>query len=380
MFRRAFLRYNRWSYKYLAKPLLFKIPPDKTHSDMIALTSWGGKYAFFRALVGFLFKGKDDKSLAQKICGVDFKRPVGVSAGFDKNGEVIPMMSRLGFGFMEIGSVTAKKCAGNPRPWFYRLPNSQSLVVHAGLANEGSEGVLGRVRAYSDKSIGNFPVILSVAKTNCKEVVSVAEGIDDYVKTITRAKSEPRIKMIEINISCPNTYGGEPFTDPEKLTRLLKAVNKIGIKKPIFLKMPVDLKWSDFKKLLDVAVLYKISGVTIANLTKDRSIVNKLDNLPDTVLGGMSGKLTEDIGNELIRQTYLNYGDNLKIIGVGGIFTAEDAYKKIRLGASLVEIISGLIYCGPQLAAEINEGVSRFLKRDGFAHISEAVGVDARKL
>ncbi len=378
MFRRAFLRYNRWSYKHLAKPILFKIPPDKTHSDMIKLTAWGGKYGFLRAFVGFLFKGRADKSLTQKILGIDFMRPVGVSAGFDKNGEVVPMMAQLGFGFMEIGSVTAKKCAGNPRPWFYRLPNSQSLVVHAGLANEGSESVLRRIHNYSDKSVGSFPIILSVAKTNCKEVVSVAEGIEDYVKTITRAKSEPRIKMIEINISCPNTYGGEPFTDPEKLTRLLKAVNKIGIKKPIFLKMPVDLKWPEFKKLLDVAVLYKISGVTIANLTKDRSRVNSLDNLTDEVHGNMSGKPTESIGNELIRQTYLNYGEKLKIIGVGGIFTAEDAYRKIRLGASLVEIVSGLIYCGPQLAAEINDGVSRFLKRDGFGHIGEAVGVDAK--
>lgn len=378
MFRRVFLRYNRWSYKYLSKPILFKIPPDKTHSDMIALTSWAGKYAIFRKITGFLFNARHNNQLVQEFFGIKFEKPVGVSAGFDKNGEVMPMMAQLGFGFSEVGSVTAKKCAGNPRPWFHRLPNSQSLVINAGLGNEGSESVLRRIRSYPDKVIGDFPIVLSVAKTNCKEVVSVAEGIDDYIKTITRAKSEPRIKMIEINISCPNTYGGEPFTDSDKLTRLLKAVNKIGIKKPILLKMPVDLPWGDFKKLLDVAVLYKISGVTIANLTKDRSRVSKLDDLPNTVHGNMSGKPTEGIGNELIRQTYLNYSDKLKIIGVGGIFTAEDAYKKIRLGASLVEIVSGLIYCGPQLAAEINDGVSRFLARDGFEHISQAIGVDAK--
>ena len=363
----------------MAKPVLFRIAPDKTHSDMIKLTSWGGKYAFFRGFVGFLFKGHIDKKLSQTICGIDFDLPVGVSAGFDKNGEVVPMMAQLGFGFSEVGSVTAKKCAGNPRPWFYRLPNSQSLVVNAGLANEGSEDVLRRIHTYPDKAIDNFPIILSVAKTNCKEVVSVAEGIDDYVKTITRAKSEPRIKMIEINISCPNTYGGEPFIDSEKLTRLLKAISKIGVKKPIFLKMPVDLSWSDSKKLLDAAVLYKISGVTIANLTKDRSRVSKLDNLTAAVHGNMSGKPTESIGNELIRQTYLNYGNKLKIIGVGGIFTAEDAYQKIKFGASLVEIVSGMIYCGPQLAAEINDGLLRFLIRDGYKHISDAIGVDIKK-
>jgi dihydroorotate dehydrogenase (fumarate) len=162
------------------------------------------------------------------------------------------------------------------------------------------------------------------------------------------------------------------------LTRLLKAVSKIGVKKPILLKMPIDLPWSEFKKLLDVAILYKVSGVTISNLIKDRSRISSLDNLTDDIHGNMSGKPTEDISNELIRQTYLNYGDKLKIIGVGGIFTPDDAYKKIRLGASLVEIVSGMIYCGPQLAAEINEGILQFLKRDGLDKISDAVGLDAK--
>jgi dihydroorotate dehydrogenase (fumarate) len=377
MFRRLFLKFNRWSYANLAKPILFNIPPDKTHSDMIKLTSWGGKYAFFRAMIKFLFKGQRNDKLVQKLCGIEFERPVGVSAGFDKNAEVVPMMAQIGFGFTEVGSVTAKKCAGNPKPWFHRLPNSKSLVVHAGLANEGSDAVLRRIRSYPEKAIKDFPIVLSVAKTNCKEVVSISEGIDDYIKTINRAKSEPRVKIIELNISCPNTYGGEPFTDPIKLTRLLKAVQKVNVKKPIFLKMPVDLKWDDFKELLDVAVRYSISGVTISNLTKDRSRVSLEDNLVDSIHGSMSGKPTEALGNELIRQTYLKYGNKLTIIGVGGIFTAEDAYKKIRLGASLVEIVTGMIYCGPQLAAEINDGLSRFLVRDGYDNISEAVGVDA---
>jgi len=379
MFRQAWLRFNRWSYRYLAKPILFRIAPDKTHSDMIKLTSWGGEYAFFRFLVKVLFKGRRDTRLVQKIHGIEFERPVGVSAGFDKNGEVVPMMAQIGFGFSEVGSVTAKKCLGNPRPWFYRLPKSQSLVVHAGLANQGSMAVLKRIHDYPKKAIGDFPIILSVAKTNCKEVVSISEGIEDYIKTVKRAKTEPRIKIIELNISCPNTYGGEPFTDPNKLTRLLKAVSKVGIKQPIYLKMPVDLPWPEFSALLDVAVKYKVSGVTIANLTKDRSLVNKADTFPDSVRGHMSGKPTEAIGNELIRQTYINYGKQLKIIGVGGIFTAEDAYRKIRLGASLVEIVTGMIYCGPQLAAEINYGLCKLLKKDGLDQIDQAVGIDALK-
>ena len=379
MIRRNILKLNRLSYKYLLKPILFKIPPDKTHADMIKISSAIGKIAIIRGFTKLIFKTRRNKILVQKINGIEFERPVGVSAGFDKNGEVVPIMASLGFGFSEVGSVTSKKCIGNPRPWFYRLPNSQSLVVHTGLANQGSSAIIKRIHQYPKSAIKNFPIILSVAKTNCKGVVSIDEGINDYVTTIKRAKFEPNIKMIEINISCPNTYGGEPFTTPSKLKRLLIAINKINIKKSIFIKMPVDLKWSDFRELLDVAVNYNVSGVTIANLTKNRALASSEDVFPDSVRGHMGGKPTEAIGNELIRQTYLEYGKKLTIIGVGGIFTAEDAYKKIRLGASLVEIVSGMIFCGPQLAAEINDGLVRFLKRDGYSHISEAIGVDARK-
>jgi len=379
MLRRVWLGFNRWSYRVLAKPILFRIAPDKTHSDMIAMTASTGRFALLRGLVRVLFRSKRDDKLVQKICGIEFERPVGVSAGFDKNGEVVPMMANLGFGFMEVGSVTARKCAGNPKPWFYRLPYSQSLVVHAGLANQGSSVVLKRIHDYPIKAVGDFPVILSVAKTNCKQVVSINEGIADYVTTVQRAKSEPRVKMIELNISCPNTYGGEPFTTPSKLEKLLAAVDVVGAPQPVFIKMPVDLPWDKFDKLLQIALKHKIAGVTIANLTKNRKLVDSRDIFPETVRGHMSGKPTEGLGNELIRQTYLKYGKKLKIIGVGGIFTAEDAYTKIRLGASLVEIVSGMIYCGPQLAAEINDGLSRFLIRDGYSHINEAIGVDAKK-
>lgn len=377
MIRRNILKFNRWSYENLAKPVLFKIAPDKTHSSMIKMSSATGKVAPLRGFTKLVFKGRRNDSLVQNYFGIEFDSPVGVSAGFDKNGEVVPMMASLGFGFSEVGSVTAKKCAGNPRPWFYRLPHSRSLVVHAGLANEGSNAIIKRIHQYSKKAIGNFPIVLSVAKTNCREVVSIDEGINDYVTTIKRAKTEPRIKMIELNISCPNTYGGEPFTTPDKLRQLLTAVNKVDVRKPTFIKMPVDLLWDEFKALLDVAVKYKISGVTIANLTKNRKLADSRDIFPETVRGHMSGKPTEAIGNELIRKTFLDYGGKLKIIGVGGIFTAEDAYTKIRLGASLVEIVSGMIFCGPQLAAEINYGLSDFLKRDGYSHISEVIGIDA---
>lgn len=362
-----------------AKPLLFMMKPDAAHHMMITTTSFFGRIPAARLLVKSIFTRKHNETLAQNYHGIDFSGPVGLSAGFDKNGEIVPMIARLGFGFGTVGSITAGQCDGNPRPWFYRLPNSKSLVINAGLANHGSVEILKRIHDFSDDAINNFPIVLSVAKANSQTVVSEKEGIEDYVATVKRAKNEKRIKIIELNISCPNTYGGEPFTTPEKLERLLKAVSKVGAKQPIFIKMPIDLAWPEFSKLVDIAIKYKVAGLTVSNLYKKRELAELSDPLPDTVKGNLSGKPTWKQSNELIRQTYIKYGDKITIIGVGGIFTAEEAYIKIKLGASLVEIITGVIFNGPQLAAEINDGLVKLLQKDGYSHISQAIGVDARK-
>lgn len=376
MIRRFIWRIIRFLYTVIAKPILFLIPPDKTHADMIKFSMFFGGIGALRGITKLVFSRKTDNRLQQQLFGISFKNPVGMSAGLDKNAEMVPISKRLGFGFSEVGSVTAQVCAGNPRPWFYRLPNTQSLVVNAGLANQGSAVILKRLSGY--KTTKGFPVILSVAKTNSQKVVSVPDGIADYVTTLKRAKNNKSVTMIELNISCPNAFGGEPFTTPVRLERLLKAVDKVGITQPITVKMPVDLPWDAFSALLDVIVAHPaIQAVTIANLFKDRSKVEFKDDLPDIIKGNMSGKPTWDASNSLIRQTYKKYGKRLKVIGVGGIFTAEDAYTKIKLGASLVELVTGMIFYGPQIAAEINYDLSQLLKRDGYENISQAVGVDA---
>lgn len=366
-------------YKGLAKPLLFLSSPDKAHAGTIRLFSLAGKSRLFLGLVRLVFKRRTDQVLSQVVAGIEFKSPVGLSAGFDKNAEVVPIISSLGFGFGEVGSVTAEACQGNPRPWFYRLPKAKSLVVYVGLANHGSKAVLKRLKSTADLIHKNYVTILSVAKTNIAEVVTEAEGIEDYIATLRRAAKSREVRAVEVNISCPNTYGGEPFTAPDKLERLLRAVDKVGLKQPVFIKMPVDLAWEKNKALLDVIVKHNVAGVTIANLVKDRSLVNLGDELPESVRGNLSGRPTFDISNDLIRQTYQTYGARLAIIGVGGVFSAEDAYTKIKLGASLVELITSLIFEGPQIASQINDGLKRLMLADGFSHISQAVGKDVLK-
>lgn len=324
-----------------------------------------------------MFVGKAKKRLIQEHYGIEFRSPIGLSAGFDKNAEIVPAISSIGFGFGTVGSVTAVKCEGNPKPWFFRLPKTKSLIVNAGLANHGSKIIIQRIRKYTPKVIGNFSIVLSVAKTNSRDVVSDKDGVKDYIASIKRAKDEKNIKAIEINISCPNAFGGEQFTTPQRLEMLLGAVDKVKLKKPVFIKMPVNLEWSEFKSLLDVAVRHKVSGVTIANLAKDRTKADLKDELPETIRGNMSGSPTRQLSNNLISKTYLEYGDKLMIVGVGGIFSAKDAYEKIKLGASLLEMITGVVFYGPQVVAEINYDLSKLLERDGYDNISQAIGVDS---
>jgi dihydroorotate dehydrogenase len=316
--------------------------------------------------------------LSQTIQGLHFRNPIGLSAGFDKNFELPPMMRAIGFGFMEGGSVTSRPCAGNPRPWFHRLPRSKSLVVHAGLANQGVEVIAARIQAYAPKLIDDFPLNISVAQTNAPHVATEDDAIQDIVDCLRHVQRSGVGRMVTINISCPNTYNGEPFTSPGMFERLLKEVDTLRLQQPVFIKMPNHLPWRDVSKLLTVAKRHDVSGVTVSNLAKREAGVQLADPLPDSVRGGLSGKPTWEKSNELIKKTYQHYGDRFIIIGVGGVFSAEDAYTKIRLGASLVELITGMVFEGPQLIGQINKGLAALLERDGFANVSEAIGVDAR--
>ena len=364
-------------YLSLIKPILFSMSPDKAHSFIMSVMAWAGKIGFLRALATKMF-GKKYPQLKTNFKGLEIESPVGLSAGLDKNGQIVPIISCLGFGLSEVGSVTAEKCDGNARPWFYRLPEDKSLVVHAGLANEGVKEVLKNVKNNAKYYSKKFPVILSVARNNSPNVVTDEESIADYIASIKAGEKSTNIKMIEINISCPNAYGGEQFTRPEAFRTLLEAVVKLKLKKPVIIKMPSDLNWQDFKKLIDIALENNITIFSISNLAKDRSLI-KNSELPADVKGGLSGKPVQKLSDDLIAETYKKYGEKVTIIGIGGIFTPMDAYRKIKLGASYVEMITGVIYGGPQVVAQINQGLVELMEKDGFAHISEAVGCDVNK-
>jgi dihydroorotate dehydrogenase (fumarate) len=360
-------------YKHVGKPILFAMPPDTAHASIIRL----GRIVQRSKAIRSMMRGAwayHNPVLTQKIHGITFKNPVGLSAGLDKNFAVPPLMHSVGFGFMEGGSITFKPCAGNPKPWFYRLPKSKSLVVNAGLANDGVEAIIARIQGYDQRIIRDFPINISVAKTNSPETCTDEQAVADYIGSLRHIKRSRLGDLVTLNISCPNTYGGEPFTTPERLELLLAAVDRLRLSQPVFIKMPSHLPWHEFFCLLRVAARHHVDGITIGNLAKDRQKAKLSDPLPDHIKGNLSGMPTQKATDKLIYKTRRAFGKRFVIIGVGGIFCAEDAYRKIKLGANLVELITGVIFEGPQLIGQINRDLVTLLEKDGYASIDEAVG------
>lgn len=359
----------RSCYRTVIKPILFRRDPETVHEHATRLGVWLGSNAITRSLVRVMFR-YDHAALAQKLWGITFSNPVGLSAGFDKNGFLFNIMDSIGFGFAEVGTVTRYPYEGNPRPRLLRLPKSKGLVVNYGLKNLGVDTVIARLE-HIDRRI---PQVISIGKTNCAATADRACGMDDYYECLRECVAAEAGDIYEINISCPNAFGGEPFTNAHDLEDLLKCFAGLSIKKPIFIKMPINLQWEEFQTLLDIAVRYGVHAVVIGNLNKNRQDPAIRDDIPHGMKGSVSGKPTEHLVNDLISKTFAYCGGMIKIIGVGGIFSAEDAYEKIRRGATLVELITGMIYEGPQLIGEINRGLAGLLEKDGYKNVGEAVG------
>lgn len=369
---------SKFLYRHVAKPVLFRLQPDNVHNGMLAFSKVVQKPRLMRSMISGVLAYKNPEVLEQTIHTITFHNPIGISAGFDKNIEMLPMLRSIGCGLMEGGTITNLPSDGNPRPWFHRLPKTQGLVVHAGLPNHGVDEILSRLIAIPGHIRGDFPLNISMAPSNVAKVDTTKKMIVDCVAGLEKIKTSQIASMITINLSCPNTTGGEPFINPKHLDQLLVAIDTIKLPVPVFLKMPNQLPWEQFDELLRVAVKHNIQGVTIANLVKDRSTIDLKDPLADTTVGGISGRPTFAPSNDLIKKTYQNYGDRLTIIGVGGVFSAADAYEKIKNGASLVELITGMIFEGPGIVGQINRELVTLLRQDGYTHISQAVGANTR--
>lgn len=340
---------SRLVYRNCVKPLFFRMSPDDAHDLVLGIMTKSQRFWVVRKIIQAMWAGPKKSSAVRDICGVKFSNPIGIAAGFDKNAVTLPFLNSIGCGFVTAGSVTLRLRPGNEKPWFHRLPESGSIIVHAGLPNKGINEVARNIKNNRD-NIGSMVTILSVAVVAQSAGHTTESAIDDAIEVMERISRDELADMAEVNISCPNANDDQPFTQPGMLEKLLKAIDKLEYPLPVFMKMP-SKSWEKFEKLIDIILKHNVQGVSIANLTTSRGIDLK-DTIPDGVHGGLSGQPCFERSNELIEKTRKKCGKRLYIIGIGGVMSAGDAQVKIDAGADLVALISGLIFEGPQLIGE----------------------------
>jgi len=360
------------AYESLIRPLLFRIDAEWMHESAIWSGYFLGKSQAFTKFLTDRYRINDPR-LETSLCGIRFPNPVGLAAGYDKNGLALDFMAALGFGFLEIGSVSARPSKGNPRPRLFRLPLDRAIVVYYGLPNEGAEIIAKRLEG---KEL-SVPFGINIVKTNCLCAEPDDAIIEDYIRSVLLLKDIP--DYLVLNLSCPNTeMGRDFFSDRAQLVRLLNRIKEFNLSRPLFLKVSPLGGIASLESMLEAVDAFPYLSGFIFNLPPGKPVpLRSPAEMVQEMPGAVSGKPVENMINEAIHELYKRMDrKRYCIIGVGGIFTAEDAYKKIRLGASLVQILTGLIYQGPGCVRAINKGLLHLLERDGFSHISEAVGVE----
>ena len=360
------------------RPLIFMMEPEQAHRTLKKAGVFLGNNKFLKSLTG-LFFNYDHESLNIEVDGINYRNPIGLSAGFDKDGELTKIYPSLGFGLAELGSFTGEVCPGNPGKRLFRMKKSKSIVVWYGLNNEGSEKISQRL---ADEDFGDLRVGINAANSNLTPEFILQDSISDYLKTMKLFKDIG--DYYDVNISCPNTQDGEPFVDKDNLDALLIAINK-EIRpisdKPIYVKLAADMTLEEINIIVDACMEHGMDGVVCTNLAKPEfNSEHRPEEYPTNKgllpkgKGAMSGLPLQRISTNVIRHVYRRTRGQLTIIGVGGIFTARDAYEKITSGASLCHMITAMIFDGPQAMNEINRGLVKLLKADGFDTISQAVG------
>ena len=345
---------HKFLFNKLLKPVLFKMDAEFVHDQFTNLGELSGKTRLGKNIVAGMYKYKGP-SIAKTVDGITYRIPVLLSAGFDYNGRLTNILGDMSFGGEEIGSVTARATAGNPKPRLVRAIKSKSIIVYKGLRNDGVDAIIERLK--KAKHDPDFVLGISIARTNDARACSLTEGVADYVYSYKRLNEENIGQYYTLNISCPNAFGGESFSKKETLELLLKAIQEIRTPKPVYVKMPINLSESEFIELLNLVDKYKMNGVILGNLNKNYDDLDYREEAPKEYRGGLSGKPCYILSNKLIAITRKLY-PKLTIIGVGGILSPEAAMEKFRLGADLVQLISGMIFTGPHLVKEIAEKYS----------------------
>ena len=340
-------------YKKVLKPIFFLVHPEKMHAMVLVLGEFFGYIPPMRYLLWLIY-GYRGPDIAKVVDGVRYERPVLLSAGFDCDGRLTQALASLSFGGEEVGSVTALPCEGNPKPRQTRLVRNKSLIVFKGLRNRGADATIKHI--LSKKRVPGYVIGISIASTNNSCVANEDDALKDFLTTFRKMNDAGVGDYYTINISCPNSYSGkdgETFANPRLLTVMINELQKIPTTKPVYFKMPINLEWPEFNELLKIIDKSPYQGVIIGNLNKKYAMLDHPEDAPKEFRGGLSGKPCFELSNDLIYKTREAYGKRFTIIGVGGIFTGEDALTKFRAGADLVQLITGMVFEGPGLMKEI---------------------------
>lgn len=348
-------------YTHIIKPLFFQLDAEFVHHRIVGLGQLLGSNPVTQAIARCIFEFKHP-SLSRVVDGISLPNPVGLAAGFDYNAQLTQTLPSVGFGFHTIGTVTLHPYEGNTPPRLSRYPRSSALLVNKGFKSPGARAVIAELTGQQF----SIPVGISIGSTNMV-FADLKEQILDILQTFLLFESSAvRHAYYELNISCPNTKGGQPFTTPDRLHALLTALEHLAISRPVYIKMPIHLSDREVLDLLRVAKAFTIAGVIFGNLAKDKTAA-PMDEVErahwQTAAGYVSGKPTWERSNHFIALIRKNFGARFTIIGTGGIFTPADAAEKLRLGADLVQLITGMIYQGPQLIGQINSLLARQAKQ-----------------
>lgn len=330
----------------LLRPWLFCLDPEQAHNITLNNLDRAERWGLLRCLI------KQPAPDPRHLCGITFPNPVGLAAGLDKDGKHIDALGSLGFGFLEIGTVTPKPQPGNPKPRMFRLPQAQALINRMGFNNDGVDACVRRVRNSAYWQNGGI-VGLNIGKNASTPIEDAASDYVSAMEAVYEVAS-----YITVNISSPNTHNLRALQEEDMLRSLLGSLHlarealsdKYGIRKPLFLKIAPDLNQSDIKLIAELLLEFKIDAIIATNTTIARDAVKGLQFGEE--LGGLSGAPVRNASTEVVMNLKQHLGNAIPIIGVGGILSGADALEKISAGASLVQIYSGLIYRGPNLIAE----------------------------
>ena len=345
----------------ILKPYIFSLDPEAAHDFAI-------KSLKLNVLPKSIFSVKEEEILETDLFNEKLPNPIGLAAGFDKSAEVYNSLFKLGYGFVEIGTVTPKRQLGNPKPRIFRLEEDQALINRLGFNNHGSEIVSRRL---SDNLPSGF---LGINIGPNKDTKNKEE---DYYFCLSKLFSYAR--YITINISSPNTEGLRSFQDREELEKLLSGIDRIKkdkhISKPIVVKLSPDINNDEISDIIEKILKYKISGIIISNTT-DRNRED-LTNLQKKETGGLSGQPLKDLSTSLIKKFYKETRGKIQIIGVGGVDSGQAAFEKICAGADAVQLYTGMVYKGPGVVKQMKKDLISILKKENLKNIKDAVGINA---